>query len=132
MAGLSDFTEVAAHVGIPAGLVAAFTLIGPTIWKFMQNRFNVTSQKSDLEQMGLGGVSEVITILKAQLAEHKTVIEGYQARVKEVEGYLTASNKDRISAEFGRQKAESDLYARDLLIERLQKQVVNLGGVPIG
>jgi hypothetical protein len=127
----NQLAELATRFGLPAFVVSVMAVIGPKVWAIVQARMQISNKKTELELATIGGASDVVTTLRTQIADTNAQLDGLRLQLKNMQETLNAVIKEKIAAEKAAQKAQSDLYIRDLLIDRLQKQVLSLGGIPV-
>ena len=127
----NQLAELAARFGIPAAVLSALAVVGPKMWNWLQSQLQVGNRKTELELATISGASDVVSTLRAQIADTNAQLAGLQTQLKNMQETLNAVIKEKIAAERAAQKAQSDLYVRDLLIDRLQKQVLSLGEIPV-
>jgi hypothetical protein len=127
----NQLAELAARFGVPAAVVSILAVVGPKVWNWVQVQLQIGNKKTELELATIGGASDVVTTLRTQIADTNAQLAGLQTQLKNMQETLNAVIKEKIAAEKAAQKAQSDLYIRDLLIDRLQKQILSLGGIPV-
>lgn len=127
----AEWLTYATKFGIPSILVVIGYWAAPKIWKFLSARIGIASQTNDLTQAGLGGVTDVVTMLRTQIGDLTGQFRDVESKLKEMSATLDQAVHDKLLAQQTAAKAQSDLYMLQLYVERLRGQIQSLGGTPI-
>lgn len=118
--------------GVPSGLAVGLYYVLPKIWGVIQQRLGIQTQQNDLTQVGISGVSEVITTLRNQMAYMTTQLSAMQSKIQEMSATLDQALNDKLIAKREAAQAKSDLFQLQLYVDRLIAQIKALGVTPVG
>jgi predicted nucleic acid-binding Zn-ribbon protein len=127
----ADWVSYATKYGVPSFLAVALYWIAPKVWNFLSARFGIAQQSNDLAQAGLGGVTDVVTTLRTQIADLTMQFKDVEQKLKDMSATVDKAIQDKVLAQQDAAKARSDLYILGLYAERLCAQLKALGVTPV-
>lgn len=126
-----EWVEYAKALGLPAFFGVGAYYVLPKIWNYIQARGAISIQQTDLTQVGLAGVQDVVITMRNQLADMNDQLDGFRARLKDMETTLQKAIDDKLSAEQGEAIAKNELFNASLYIKKLIAQLKSLGIPPV-
>lgn len=127
----AEWLAYAARFGLPSFAAVALWWVVPKAWKFISARIGIAQQTNDLTQAGLGGVADVITLLRTQTVDLTQQFKDVEQKLKNMSATLDQAVKDKVLAQQDAAKAKNDLFLLQLYVERLQAQIQSLGSTPV-
>ena len=127
----AEWLDYAKSLGVPTVITVAAYYIVPKLFSLVMQRASIRDEQNDLAHAGLAGVNEVVSTLRTQIADMNIQLDGFRARLKDMEATLKKAVDDKLSAEQGEAIAKNELFNAKLYIKKLIAQIKALGGTPV-
>lgn len=126
-----DWLAYLGKFGVPSFVAVVLYWAAPKVWKWFNDRASIDNQTTDLTKAGLGGVTDVVSMMRTQIGDLSQQFKDVEQKLREMSQTLDQAVLDKTLAQQTASKAQSDLYTLQLYVERLRAQIQSLGATPI-